>query len=173
MIMDDNEKFNKTIKKTNLRFSSNFVFWLEKVEVMDHLEHLYSFILIIIMLPLCSPVLIHYVYECEEDDKDYRWDDIGVIEDELKHKIDHMELIQLVVDIEVKHSIFKTCMLQVLFAEYCLLHRYAPIDAKWFIFDIYATISLGMIELIALVLEDGGFGEHGEAVSEAPRDEEL
>ena len=106
MIMDDNEKFNKTIKKTNLRFSSNFVFWMEEVEVVDHVEHLYSFILIIIMLPICSPVLIHYVYECEEDDKDYRWDDIGVIEDELKHKIDHMELIQLVVDIEVKHSIF-------------------------------------------------------------------
>ena len=86
MIMDDNEKFNKTIKKTNLRFSSNFVFWMEEVEVVEHVEHLYSFILIIIMLPLCSPVLIHYIYECEEDDKDYRWDDIWVIEDELKHK---------------------------------------------------------------------------------------
>ena len=154
MIMDDNEKFNKTIKKTNLRFSSNFVFWMEEVEVVDHVEHLYSFILIIIMLPLCSPVLIHYIYECEEDDKDYCWDDIGMIEDELKHKIVHVELIQLVVDIEVKHSIFKTCMLQVLFAEYCLLHRYAPIDAKWFIFDIYAAIWLGMIELVALVLEN-------------------
>ena len=78
---------------------------MEEVEVMDHLEHLYSFILIIIRLPICSPVLIHYVYECEEDNKDYRWDDIGMIEDELKYKIDNMELIQLVVDIEVKHSI--------------------------------------------------------------------
>ena len=28
-----------------------------------------------------------------------------MIEDELKYKIDNMELIQLVVDIEVKHSI--------------------------------------------------------------------
>ena len=44
---------------------------MEEVEVVDHVEHLYSFILIIIMLLLCSPVLIHYVYECEEDDKDY------------------------------------------------------------------------------------------------------
>ena len=105
MIMDDNEKFNKTITKTNLRFSSNFVFWLEEVEVMDHVEHLYSIILIFVRYSIRSLVLIHYVYECEEDDKDYRWDDIGVIEDELKHKIDHMELIQLVVDIEVKHSI--------------------------------------------------------------------
>ena len=81
-----------------------------------------------------------------------------MIEDELKHKIDHMELIQLVVDIEVKHSIFKTCMLQVLFAEYRLLHRYAPVNTQGFVLDIDAAIGLGMVELIALVLEDGGFG---------------
>ena len=96
-----------------------------------------------------------------------------MIEDELKHKIDHMELIQLVVNIEVKHSIFKTCMLQILFAEYRLLHRYAPINAKRFILDIDAAIGLGMIELIALVLEDGGFGEHCEAMGKTARDEEL
>ena len=96
-----------------------------------------------------------------------------MIEDELKHKIDHMELIQLVVDIEVKHSIFKTCMLQVLFAEYCLLHRYAPVDAKEFILDIDATICLWVIELITLVLEDSCFGENGKAVSKAPWNKEL
>ena len=44
---------------------------MEEVEVVDPVEHLYSFILIFVMLPICSPVLIHYVYECEEDDKDY------------------------------------------------------------------------------------------------------
>ena len=80
-----------------------------------------------------------------------------MIEDELKHKIDHMELIQLVVDIEVKHSIFKTCMLQVLFAEYRLLHRYAPVNAKRLVLDIDAAIGFGVIELVALVLEDSGF----------------
>lgn len=32
-----------------------------------------------------------------------------MIEDELKYKIDNMELIQLVVDIEVKHCILQTC----------------------------------------------------------------
>ena len=79
---------------------------MEEVEVVDHVEHLYSIILIFVMYYIRSLVLIHYVYECEEDDKDYRWDDIGVIEDELKHKIDHMELIQLVIDIKIKHSIF-------------------------------------------------------------------
>ena len=84
-----------------------------------------------------------------------------------------MELIQLVVDIKVKHSIFKTCMLQIFFAEYCLLHRYAPINAKRFIFDIDAAIGLGMIELITLVLEDSGSGENGKAVSKATRDKKL
>ena len=67
-----------------------------------------------------------------------------------------MELIQLVVDIEVKHSIFKACMLQVLLTEYRLFHRYAPIDTKGFIFDIDATIGLWVIEFVALVLEDSG-----------------
>ena len=91
----------------------------------------------------------------------------------MKHKIDHMELIQLVVDIKIKHSIFKTCMLQVLFAEYCFLHRYAPVNAKGFILDIDAAISFGMIEFVALVLEDGGFGENGEAMGESSWNKEL
>ena len=64
-------------------------------------------------------------------------------------------------------------MLQVFLAEYRLLHRYAPVNVKGFILDIDAAISLGMIELVALVLEDGGLGENGEAVSKATRDEEL
>ena len=64
-------------------------------------------------------------------------------------------------------------MLQVFLAEYGLPHRYAPVDAKGFILDVDAAISLGVIELIALVLKDGGFGENGEAMSEATRDEEL
>ena len=84
-----------------------------------------------------------------------------------------MELIQLVVDIEVKHSIFKTCMLQIFLAEYRFLHRYAPINAQGFVLDIDAAIGLGMIELIAFVLEYGSLREHGEAVSESTRDEKL
>ena len=64
-------------------------------------------------------------------------------------------------------------MLQVLIAEYRLLHWYAPVNAKRLVLDIDATISLRMIELVALVLEDSGLGEYGEAVSKATRDEEL
>ena len=69
-----------------------------------------------------------------------------------------MELIQLVVDIEVKHSIFKTCMLQVFLTEYRFLHRYAPVNAQGFVLYIDSAIGLWVIEFVALVLEDGGFG---------------
>ena len=64
-------------------------------------------------------------------------------------------------------------MLQVFLAKNRLLHRYAPVNAKRLVLDIDAAIGLGMIELVALVLEDGGFGENGEAVSKATRYEEL
>ena len=64
-------------------------------------------------------------------------------------------------------------MLQVLLTEYRLLHRYAPINAKRLVLDVDAAVSLWMIELVALVLEDGGFGEHGKAMSKTTRDEEL
>ena len=64
-------------------------------------------------------------------------------------------------------------MLQILFAEYRLLNRYAPVNTKTFILDVDAAICLRVIELIALLLEDGGLRENGEAMSEATRNEEL
>ena len=64
-------------------------------------------------------------------------------------------------------------MLQVLLTEYRLLHRYAPINAKRLVLDIDAAISLRMIELVAFVLEDGGFGENGKAMGKTTRDEKL
>ena len=64
-------------------------------------------------------------------------------------------------------------MLQVFITEYGFLHRYAPVDTKGSILDVDATIGFRVIELVALVLEDGGLGEHCEAVCEATRDEEL
>ena len=64
-------------------------------------------------------------------------------------------------------------MLQVFLAEYCLLHWYAPFDGKLFVLDIDAANGLRMIELVALVLEDGSLGEHGKAMGEATRNEEL
>ena len=64
-------------------------------------------------------------------------------------------------------------MLQVFLTEYGFLNRYMPIDTKGFVLDVDADVSLRMIELIALVLEYGSFGENGEAVSKATRNEEL
>ena len=64
-------------------------------------------------------------------------------------------------------------MLQIFLAEYRLFNRYAPVNAKRFVLDIDAAIGLGMIELVALVLEDSGFGENGEAMGKTTRDEEL
>ena len=64
-------------------------------------------------------------------------------------------------------------MLQILLAEYRLLHRYAPVNAKRLVLDIDTAIGLRMIEFVAFVLEDGGFGENGEAMGKATRDEEL
>ena len=48
-----------------------------------------------------------------------------------------------------------------------------PINAKGFVLDVDAAVNLRMIKLVALVLEYGGLGENGEAVSKATRDEEL
>ena len=71
--------------------------------------------------------------------------------------VSYIDSIQLVVYIKVKHCILQTCVFQVFLAEYRHLHRYAPVNAKRFIFDINSSISLRMIELVALVLEDGSF----------------
>lgn len=64
-------------------------------------------------------------------------------------------------------------MLQIFLTEYRLLYWYAPVNAKRLVLDIDAAISFRMIEFVALVLEYGGLGENGEAVSKATRDEEL
>ena len=48
-----------------------------------------------------------------------------------------------------------------------------PIDTKGIIEDADTSISLWMIEVITLVLEDGCFLENCEAIGKAHRDEEL
>ena len=51
--------------------------------------------------------------------------------------------------------------------------RNLPINTKAIIENADATIGFRMIEVITLVLEDGGLGEDGEAVGKALWDEEL
>ena len=48
-----------------------------------------------------------------------------------------------------------------------------PIDTEGVVEDADASIGFWMIEVITLVLEDGGLGEDGEAVGKALRNEEL
>lgn len=48
-----------------------------------------------------------------------------------------------------------------------------PVNTEGFIEDADPTIGLWMIELIALILEDGSLGEDGEAMSKALWYEEL
>ena len=49
----------------------------------------------------------------------------------------------------------------------------APVDAEGVVEDADASVGLGVVELVTLVLEDGGLAQYGEAVGEALRDKEL
>ena len=64
-------------------------------------------------------------------------------------------------------------MLCIFLREISMLCRDFPIDAEGIIKDRNASISLRMIEVITLVLEDGSLGEDGEAMGKALWYEEL
>ena len=64
-------------------------------------------------------------------------------------------------------------MLRIFLREIGMLSRDFPIDTEGIIEDADTTIGFRMIEVITLVLEDGGRGEDGEAVGKTTRDEEL
>ena len=64
-------------------------------------------------------------------------------------------------------------MLRVLLAQDGLLCGDAPVDAEAEVCDGDAAVGFGVVELIALVLEDGCLAQHGETMCEALRDEEL
>ena len=64
-------------------------------------------------------------------------------------------------------------MLCIFFAQNYLVNWYMPVNAKRIIQDADATVSLWMIKLITLVLEDSCLRENGKAVGEALWDKEL
>ena len=70
-------------------------------------------------------------------------------------------------------EVFEEGVAGVLVAEDGLGGGDAPVDAKGVVEDADASVGLRMVELIALVLEDGSLAEYGEAMGEALRDEEL
>lgn len=64
-------------------------------------------------------------------------------------------------------------MFGVLFAEKGLVGWDLPIDAEGGVEDADASICLWGIEVVALVLEDGGLAEDSKAMGEASGNEEL
>ena len=64
-------------------------------------------------------------------------------------------------------------MLRIFFGEIGMFCWDFPIDTEGVIENADAIIGFRMIEVITLVLEDGGLGEDGEAVGKALWDEEL
>ena len=82
-------------------------------------------------------------------------------------------LIQRLVDGEWRVEVFETGVLQVFLAKDGFFYWYAPVDAEREILDADATIGFGMVEVVALILEDGSFGEYGKAMGKASGDEEL
>ena len=63
-------------------------------------------------------------------------------------------------------------MLRIFFGEIGMFGWDFPINAEGIIKDADTSICLWMIEVITLVLEDGGLGEDGEAMGKALWDEE-
>ena len=54
-----------------------------------------------------------------------------------------------------------------------MLCRNLPVNAERFVKNGYATVCFRMVEVVAFILENGGFAEYGEAMCEAARHEEL
>ena len=64
-------------------------------------------------------------------------------------------------------------MLRIFFGKIGMLGWDLPINTEGIIEDADASIGFRMIEVVALVLEDGSLGEDGEAMGKALRNEEL
>ena len=64
-------------------------------------------------------------------------------------------------------------MLRIFLAEYCVPGRYMPVDTQAIVKDTDASVSLWMVELIALVLEHRRLAQHGKTVCKPFRNEKL
>ena len=64
-------------------------------------------------------------------------------------------------------------MLGILLTQDCLLYWNAPVYSKALVKNAYATIGLGVVELIALVLEHRRLAQYGKSVGKAFGYEEL
>ena len=64
-------------------------------------------------------------------------------------------------------------MLRVLVAQYGVACGYAPVNAEASVEYAYAAVGLGVVEVVALVLEHGHVAKHREAVGKPLWYEEL
>ena len=64
-------------------------------------------------------------------------------------------------------------MLRILFAENGILRWYLPVYSKTVVKDAYTSVSLRVIEVVALVLEHCRFRQYSKTVGEASRNKEL
>ena len=74
---------------------------------------------------------------------------------------------------KVGRSLCQQRLAKVFFREQSLRLRYAPVYAQRIIEDADAGIGFGMIEGIALILEDRHFAQDGETMCKSSRYEEL
>lgn len=81
--------------------------------------------------------------------------------------------IQIHIHREWTVKVLQKRMLGVFLRKYCLVGKYLPVDAKIRVEDVDASVGLWGIEVVALVLADGGFAEGGKDMGKAFRDEDL
>ena len=83
------------------------------------------------------------------------------------------KLIKVNTILERRTCISQTEVLEVLVAEDGLLDGYLPVNTQLLIHKLNASIGFGMIEVVALVLEDGNIAEHRKAMGKTTGNEEL
>ena len=64
-------------------------------------------------------------------------------------------------------------MLFVFLAKQCFAKRKLPINAKSLVGYANAAVSLGVIEIVAFILENGFFAQHGKTMGKTLRNEKL
>ena len=81
--------------------------------------------------------------------------------------------IEVHIDAKGRIEVLEQGMLHVFLRKQSLVCRNLPINTKAFVLDADTSVSLWGIEVIALVLEDGGFAQYGKAVGKTSGNEEL
>ena len=87
--------------------------------------------------------------------------------------LNRLLIIQTDVEVERRVKVLQQVMLGVFLGEDGLVGRDAPVDAQRMVEDADASVGFGVVEGVALVLENGDIAENGKAVGETSGHEEL